>query len=246
MPKAPGSFPPNGLRFLTSAFFVMMLGVIFGGRIGYVLIYGREFWALDPWYPFKITQGGLGIPGGIFLGVLTGLVVVKVKKLPALDLLDVVAPALPVAQAIGRFGNWFNQELYGQPTDLPWGLEIDPAHRAPGFEEYATFHPTFLYESLWCVLVALIVIWADKRFQLGHGRAFALYVFAYCVGRLVFELVRIDNATLILGVRVNVFTSILVAIAAAVYFVISAIKSPGREASVYREPTDREPQPVPV
>ena len=194
----------------------------------------------------KIWNGGLGIWGAVAGGALGAWIACRRAGVLLPPLADAIAPGVAFAQAIGRWGNWFNQELFGSPTDLPWGLTIDPANRPNGFAQYETFHPTFLYESLWCVLVALIVIWADKRFQLGHGRAFALYVFAYCVGRLVFELVRIDNATLIFGVRVNVFTSILVAIAAAIYFVISAIKRPGREASVYREPTDREPQPVPV
>ena len=130
--------------------------------------------------------------------------------------------------------------LFGIPTSEPLGQQIAPSNRPPGYEQYETFHPTFLYESLWCVLVAVVVIWADKRFQLGHGRVFALYVFTYCLGRLVFELVRIDNATLVFGVRINVFTSVLVALGAAVYFVVSAIKRPGREASVYRDESESE------
>ncbi|MGA9148736.1 MAG: prolipoprotein diacylglyceryl transferase [Candidatus Nanopelagicales bacterium] len=194
----------------------------------------------------KVWNGGLGIWGAVVGGALGAWIACRRAGVLLPPVADAIAPGVAFAQAIGRWGNWFNQELFGSPTDLPWGLQIDPANRPPGFAQYETFHPTFLYESMWCVLVALLVIWADKRFQLGHGRVFALYVFSYCVGRLVFELVRIDNATLIFGVRVNVFTSILVALGAATYFVVSAIKRPGREASVYREPKVQDSAPVPA
>ena len=138
--------------------------------------------------------------------------------------------ASPWPRPSGASGNWFNQELFGKPTDLPWGLEIDPVHRPEGYEQFATFHPTFLYEALWLVGVAGLVAWADRRWNLGHGRAFALYVAAYCVGRLGMELLRIDPATQLGGIRINVFTSVVVGVGAVVYFVISARTRPGREA----------------
>lgn len=142
---------------------------------------------------------------------------------------DALAPGIALAQAIGRWGNWFNQELYGKPTDLPWALHITSSTdgRVPGY-----YHPTFLYESLWCVGVALLVIWADRRFKLGHGRAFALYVAAYCTGRGWIEYMRIDDAHHILGVRLNVWTAIIVFVLAVTYFVLSAKKRPGREEVV--------------
>ena len=173
---------------------------------------------------FKITQGGLGIPGGIFLGVLTGLVVVKVKKLPALDLLDVVAPALPVAQAIGRFGNWFNQELYGRPTKLPWGLEIDnpPARYAAG----TLFHPTFLYEALWNLALAGVLVLIDRKKILRRGELFALYLLGYSLGRLWVEDLRIDKASLILGVRVNIWTSLIALVVALTIVVVRGKRRP--------------------
>ncbi|MEZ7963248.1 MAG: prolipoprotein diacylglyceryl transferase, partial [Candidatus Nanopelagicales bacterium] len=133
------------------------------------------------------------------------------------------------AQAIGRLGNYFNQELFGSPTTLPWGLEISLANRPKGYAEYATFHPTFLYESLWLVALALVVIWADRRFNLGHGRAFALYVLLYTLGRVWIEALRIDSANQILGIRLNVWTSILVGTGALTYLVISSRIRPGRE-----------------
>ncbi|MGB3676373.1 MAG: prolipoprotein diacylglyceryl transferase [Candidatus Nanopelagicales bacterium] len=183
----------------------------------------------------KLWQGGLGIWGAVLGGALGAWIACRRSGVLLPPVADAIAPGVALAQAIGRWGNWFNQELFGSPTTLPWGLQIDPIHRPAGYEQYETFHATFLYESAWCVLVAAVVIWADRRFQLGHGRVFALYVFSYCIGRLVFELVRIDNATLVFGVRINVFTSIFVALAALTYFVISARLRPGREASVYRE-----------
>lgn len=182
----------------------------------------------------ELWNGGLGIWGAVAGGALGGWIACRRRGWLMPPLLDAAAPAIAVAQAIGRWGNYFNQELFGSPTTWPWGLQISPAHRPPGFESFATFHPTFLYESLWCLLVAAVVIWADRRFRMGHGRVFALYVAAYCVGRLVFELVRIDNASLVFGIRVNVFTSVLVGLAALVYLVISARMRPGRETGVTR------------
>ncbi len=195
----------------------------------------------------KVWQGGLGIWGAVAGGALGAWIACKRAGVLLPPLADAVAPGIAIAQGIGRWGNWFNQELFGRPTDMPWGLEIAVANRPAGYEQFETFHPTFLYESIWVFLVALFVIWADRRFQLGHGRVFALYVAAYCLGRLFFELVRIDNATLIFGVRINVFTSILVGVAALVGFVISARLHPGRETSVYRDPPvdPQPPEPTP-
>ncbi|NQU37755.1 MAG: prolipoprotein diacylglyceryl transferase [Actinobacteria bacterium] len=186
----------------------------------------------------KIWQGGLGIWGAVAGGALGAWIACRRAGVLLPPLADAVAPGIAIAQGIGRWGNWFNQELFGRPTDVPWALQIDLVNRPVGFEQFETFHPTFLYESIWVFLVALFVIWADRRFQLGHGRVFALYVLAYCVGRLFFELVRIDTATLIFGVRINVFTSVLVGLAALIGFVISARLHPGREPSVYRESRD--------
>ena len=158
---------------------------------------------------------------------------------------DAIAPAIAIAQAIGRWGNWFNQELFGGPSTAPWALEIDPAHRPVGYESFATFHPTFLYESLWLVGVALVVIWADRRFNMGHGRVFALYVLLYCTGRLWIELLRIDSANTILGLRLNVWTSIVVALGALIYIVVSARLRPGREPVVDPRRIDPDSAPVP-
>lgn len=183
----------------------------------------------------KVWQGGLGIWGAVLGGALGAWYACRRYGILLPPLGDALAPGLAVAQAIGRWGNWFNQELFGEPTTVPWALQIDPEHRPFGYEQYATFHPTFLYESLWCLAVAGAVVWADRRFRMGHGRVFALYVALYCLGRLFWELLRIDDATLILGVRVNVFTSVLVGVGAVVYLVVSAKMRPGREETVFRK-----------
>lgn len=180
----------------------------------------------------RVWDGGLGIWGAVALGALGAWIGARRKGVALLPVADAVAPGIALAQAIGRLGNYFNQELFGSPTTLPWGLEIDLAHRPAGYEQYATFHPTFLYEALWLVGVALVLIWADKRFNLGHGRVFALYIVLYCVGRTWIELLRIDSANHILGLRLNVWTAVIVGIGGLVWFVLSARLKPGREALV--------------
>ncbi len=177
----------------------------------------------------RIWDGGLGIWGAVALGGLGAWIAARRLGVALPPIADSIAPGIALAQAIGRWGNWFNQELFGAPTTLPWGLEIAPQFRPEGYSEFATFHPTFLYESLWMVGVALVLIWADKRFHMGHGRVFALYVLLYCLGRGWIEYLRIDTANTILGVRLNVWTSILVGLGALAYLIISARMRPGRE-----------------
>jgi prolipoprotein diacylglyceryl transferase len=192
-----------------------------------------------PWRAFAVWQGGLGIWGGVGLGALGAWIACRRRGIPLPALADALAPGIVLAQAIGRWGNYFNQELFGRPTTLPWGLQIDPANRPAGYERFATFHPTFLYESLWDVGVALLVIWADRRFRMGHGRAFALYVAAYTAGRGWVEALRIDDAHRFLGLRLNDWTSIIVFLAAVGYIVVSARLRPGRE-EVHRADDDEQ------
>ncbi|MGW6296756.1 prolipoprotein diacylglyceryl transferase [Streptomyces sp. NPDC055058] len=202
-----------------------------GGRLYHVITdYQLYFSEGRDWVDaFKIWEGGLGIWGAIAFGALGAWIGCRRRGIPLPAYADAVAPGIAFAQAIGRWGNWFNQELYGRPTDLPWAVEITSSAdgRVPG-----TYHPTFLYESLWCIGVALLVIWADRRFRLGHGRAFALYVAAYCVGRFWIEYMRVDEAHEILGLRLNNWTSVLVFLLAVLYIVLSARKRPGREPVV--------------
>ncbi|WP_433342854.1 prolipoprotein diacylglyceryl transferase [Streptomyces sp. CA-253872] len=202
-----------------------------GGRLYHVITdYELYFTEGKDWVnAFKIWEGGLGIWGAIAFGALGAWIGCRRRGIPLPAWADTVAPGIAFAQAIGRWGNWFNQELYGKPTDLPWAVKItsDSGGRIPG-----TYHPTFLYEFLWCIGVGLLVLWADRRFRLGHGRAFALYVAAYCAGRGWIEYMRVDSAHHILGVRLNVWTAIIVFIAAVTYFVLSARLRPGREVIV--------------
>ena len=144
--------------------------------------------------------------------------------LPALA--DALAPGIVLAQAIGRWGNWFNQELFGGPSDLPWAVEIDRQFRPERFADVETFHPTFLYESLWCIGVALVLIWADRRFRMGHGQVFALYDGPLHARPVWIEYLRVDPAREVLGLRLNVWTSVLVLVGAVVYIVISGTPSP--------------------
>ncbi|MFJ2772698.1 prolipoprotein diacylglyceryl transferase [Streptomyces sp. NPDC087300] len=202
-----------------------------GGRLYHVITdYQLYFSDGRDWVDaFKIWEGGLGIWGAIALGAVGAWIGCRRRGIPLPAWADALAPGIALAQAIGRWGNWFNQELYGKPTDLPWALKITSAEdgRVPG-----TYHPTFLYESLWCIGVALLVIWADRRFKLGHGRAFALYVASYCAGRGWIEYMRVDDAHHVLGLRLNVWTAIVVFVLAVVYLVISAKTRPGREEIV--------------
>jgi prolipoprotein diacylglyceryl transferase len=205
-----------------------------GGRLYHVITdYELYFGPGRDWVgAFKVWDGGLGIWGAVALGAVGAWIGCRRRGIPLPAYADAVAPGIALAQAIGRWGNWFNQELYGSPTKLPWALEIDPAHSPEATPDIGLYQPTFLYESLWCVGVALVVIWADRRFRLGHGRAFAVYVMAYTVGRFWIEHMRVDYAHHILGMRLNDWTAILVFLGALVYLVLSARLRPGREAVV--------------
>jgi phosphatidylglycerol---prolipoprotein diacylglyceryl transferase len=204
---------------------------IVGARLYHVATDWESYFGpgADPVDALKIWQGGLGVWGAIAMGTLGGWIGAKRRGIPLPPLADALAPGIVLAQAIGRFGNWFNQELFGRPTDLPWGLEIDPEFRPDRYADVETFHPTFLYEALWCVAVALILVWADRRFRMGHGRVFALYVALYTLGRSYIETLRVDPAREVLGLRLNVWTSVVLFAGAVIYIVVSARMRPGRE-----------------
>ena len=210
---------------------------LIGGRLYHVLTDHNLYFGegKHPIEALYIWRGGLGIWGAIAMGALGIIIAARRKGIRLLPVLDAIAPTVLVAQAIGRWGNWFNQELFGKPTDLPWALEIDAEHRPPGYFLDDTFHPTFLYEFLWNLGAFGFVVWADRRFRLGYGRVAALYVMAYTLGRGWIEMLRIDNVELqnVGGLRFNVWTSIVLFVAAAIYFVVSLRRHPGREESVY-------------
>jgi prolipoprotein diacylglyceryl transferase len=217
------------------AVYAVPFGLV-GGRLYHVLtdpeLYFTE--GKNPWNAFAIWDGGLGIWGAIALGAVGALIACRRKGVPLPAMADAIAPGIVVAQAIGRLGNYFNQELYGAHTDLPWGLEVyqrfnpeDPDNLLNGVATGhiplpdSPVHPTFLYELIWNLLVAALIVWADRKFKLGHGRVFALYVAGYTVGRGWIEMMRTDTANHILGLRVNVWTSILLFLAAVIYFVLA-------------------------
>ncbi len=210
---------------------------LIGGRLYHVLTDHNLYFGegKHPIEALYIWRGGLGIWGAIAMGALGIIIAARRKGIRLLPVLDAIAPTVLVAQAIGRWGNWFNQELFGKPTGLPWALQIDPEHRPPGYFLDDTFHPTFLYEFLWNLGAFGFVVWADRRFRLGYGRVAALYVMAYTLGRGWIEMLRIDNVELqnVGGLRFNVWTSIVLFVAAAIYFVVSLRRHPGREESVY-------------
>jgi prolipoprotein diacylglyceryl transferase len=186
----------------------------------------------NPVDALKIWEGGLGVWGAIAGGVLGAWLVARRRQIRFLPLLDALAPGLLVAQAIGRLGNWFNQELFGRPTTLPWALEIDPEYRPAGFEQFDTFHPTFLYELVWNLAAAVVLVLLDRRLRLGHGKVFALYVLLYTAGRFWIEALRIDTVTQIAGFRLNNYTSLILFLAALVWLIWLVRNRPGREQVV--------------
>ena len=199
----------------------LVLWIIIGGVVGarayhvasdYQLFTGHWFDA------FKIWQGGLSIWGAVIGGAVVVVLLARKRKLDLGDLVDSIAPGLVLAQAIGRWGNWANQELFGKPSNLPWAVEIDSAHRPAQYANTATFHPTFLYESLWClgVFVALLVI--ELRFRLMKGQVLALYLILYTAGRFVFENMRTDKAHVIGPLRLNAWVSLVVCIGGILWF----------------------------
>lgn len=212
-----------------AAIVIIPAGIV-GGRLYHVITDHQKYFCADcnPADALKITNGGLGIWGAVALGVFAIWVMFKIKKVPMAPFADAVAPGLILAQAIGRLGNWFNQELYGRPTDVPWALDI--YYRINEAGEYApvsgrstgevitSVHPTFLYELVWNVAVCLFLLWAQKAWKLGHGRVFALYVAVYTLGRFFVENMRSDEATMVFGLRINVIVSVVLFIVALVVF----------------------------
>jgi prolipoprotein diacylglyceryl transferase len=191
-------------------------GVI-GGRLYFI----ATSWSEVPphwWGPFAIWKGGLGIWGGIALGTLAGILVLRRRGANVTLFMDAAAPGLLVAQAIGRIGNYFNQELFGGPSKLPWALEISPAHRPGGYAQYATFQPTFLYELIWNLLLAGALVWLGRRRAIKPPGLFALYVAGYSLARIGEELLRVDPAHHIFGMRLNFYVATILCLAGLAWF----------------------------
>jgi prolipoprotein diacylglyceryl transferase len=215
---------------------ITVWGVI-AGIIGARIYHLITSWNQDPaihehWYgPFAVWQGGLGVWGGIPLGVLTGAWIVHRSGNSVRLMMDAVAPGLLLAQGIGRWGNYFNQELYGKATSLPWGLKIDAF---PG----RTFHPTFLYEFIWDILGVLVLLWVDRRFRIKRPGLFALYVSWYCAFRCFEETLRIDPSNHFLHMRINFWVSLVCFIASTIFFVWWQF--------LRKEHSDTRPRPIPT
>ncbi|GAB7189725.1 prolipoprotein diacylglyceryl transferase [Kineococcus sp. NUM-3379] len=220
---------------------------IVGARIYHVITSPEAYFGPggDPVRALYVWEGGLGIWGAVALGALGAWIGARRAGYRLAPVADAMAPGLLVAQALGRLGNWFNNELYGRPTDLPWALRVhswdDAAGRAVTGADgrpviLGTFHPTFLYEALWCLAAAAVLIVLQRRWSLGNGQVFTLYVVLYTAGRLWIEALRIDEANLILGVRVNVWVSAIVLLVALAVFVRSRRRNPGGREHLLRDP----------
>jgi prolipoprotein diacylglyceryl transferase len=231
---------------------VTIWGVI-AGIIGARLYHDLTSWNQDPaihehWWGFAaVWQGGLGIWGAIPFGLAAGAIVVKHSGNSVTLFMDAVAPGLLLAQGIGRWGNYWNQELYGKPTSLPWGLEIDQAHRQPGYTNDATFHPTFLYEFTWDIIGVFVLLWIDRRFKLRRPGLFILYVIWYTTFRTYEEVLRIDPSNHFLGMRVNFWVSLGVWIVAVAAFIwLQFLRKPSQPRAPRARSKDKEARPRPV
>ena len=213
------------------ALWAIPLGII-GARIYHVVSSPDAYFGPNgnPIDAFKIWNGGLGIWGGVALGAVGAYIALRRAGQRMGPLADSIAPALLVAQAIGRWGNWFNQELFGAPTTLPWGLQVDAAHMPAQYAAGTLFHPTFLYECLWNLVIAALIVWVDRRARFASGQVFGLYLMGYTLGRVWIEMLRVDEAQHILGLRLNVWTSIAVFLAGLAVFCVAG--RPGRSTTV--------------
>jgi prolipoprotein diacylglyceryl transferase len=239
--KARGGDPND---MWTVAVWAVPAGLI-GARLYHVLTDWRTYFGAGgrPIEALFIWQGGLGIPGGIIAGTAVGAYIGHRKGMRLPPGLDCAAVAFPVAQAIGRLGNYFNQEVFGRPTDLPWGLEIDVAHRPARYIDQATFHPTFLYEGLWNLALAGVLVLIDRRKAIRPGNLFVLYVGGYALGRLWVEALRADAASQIFGVRINTWMSSLTIVGAAVVLAGRGLwRRPGDSDAAYAVDDQAEPE----
>lgn len=220
---------------LDISLFAIPLGIV-GGRAYHVITHPADYFAgQDIARVFYVWEGGLAIFGALILGAVGGWIGCRVSGLRFTALLDAIAPGLIIAQALGRFGNYFNQELYGGPTDLPWGLEIDSLNPAfpLGLPAGTLFHPTFLYEALWNVLGAVVIIWMGRRFSLQWGRNFAVYLVWYGVGRIAIETIRLDPSESFLGVRVNVWGAVAAVLLGIAIYLVQGRRHLGFEPGAY-------------
>lgn len=238
---------PPGL-VLDIALWAVPFGIV-GGRLYHVVTHPNDYFfpGADLWKVLYVWEGGLAIFGAIMFGSLGAFIACRLAGVRFLSFADALAPGMLLAQAIGRLGNYFNQELFGTPTTLPWGLQIDPSNPAfpPGLPADTLFHPLFLYELLWNVAGAGLILLIERRISLRWGKAIGVYLIIYGTGRAWFESFRIDPTEfLLLGIKINVLTAIVVALIGLALIVIQTIRHPEPESSPYlpgRVPADEAP-----
>ncbi len=222
---------------LDIALWTIPFGIV-GARIFHVLTHPDDYFfeGADLTDVFKIWEGGLAIYGGLIAGAVGAYLGARQSGIKFWSFADAVAPGILLAQAVGRWGNYFNEELFGQPTTLPWGLEISPSNLAypDGLPAGVLFHPTFLYESLWSLAGVAILLLLDRRFELRRGKMFATYLIYYSIGRIWVENLRIDPSEILFGLRINVWSGILGIIAGIAIIYLSSRKSPELDESPYR------------
>ncbi len=198
--------------------------------VGAGLVGARLYHVVTEWDRFsgnlseipKVWHGGLGVPGGVLLGTIVGVLRARSFGISTAETLHAAAPAIPLAQAVGRWGNWFNQELFGRPTTLPWALRIDDDHLPAAYESGTTFHPTFLYESVWTLGLSLWLVRLSGSSRFAGSRLFALYVSGYGLGRLWIEGLRIDDASVIGGLRWNQWVAIAAIVGGLIYLAVTS------------------------
>mgnify|MGYP000149977190 CR=1 FL=1 len=233
---------PAGL-FLDIALWAVPLGIL-GGRFFHVLTHPRDYFyeGADLLDVFKIWEGGLAIYGALILGAVGVLIGARQAGIRFLAVADAVAPGILLAQGLGRLGNYFNQELFGLPTELPWGLEIPSTNKAypNGLPDGLTFHPTFLYEMLWNLIGVIALIWLGNKLKLQWGKIFALYLVIYSTGRVWIESIRIDPSEIILGLRVNIWSALTGIAIGVTLLIVQSRRHPGLEPSIWL----KEPEPV--
>lgn len=234
------------------ALWAVPFGIV-GGRIFHVLTHiGDYFYSgADLGAIFRVWEGGLAIYGAIAFGMLGALIGARIAGVRFWSFVDAVAPGVLLAQALGRWGNYFNQELFGTPTTLPWGLEIDSSNPAypVGLPGGVLFQPTFLYESLWSIAGVILLLILDKRFDLRWGKLFALYIAYYSVGRIWTESLRIDPSEVFLGLRTNIWSALAGILLAIVIWRVQSRRHPGLETSIYvtgKEPKSTTDSPIKV
>jgi prolipoprotein diacylglyceryl transferase len=227
------------------ALYAVPLGIL-GGRLFHVITHPADYFfpGADLWRVLYVWEGGLAIFGALLGGAVGAWIGARLSGIRFWAFADALAPGILIAQATGRFGNYFNQELFGAPTGLPWGLEIDPGNPAipVGLPADTLFHPTFAYEGLWNVLGALVIIAATRRFNLQWGKAFALYLIWYGIGRFSLEFLRLDVAEVIFGLRSNQWAALAAIVLGLAILIVQSKSHPGLEPSVYRPGKEWQPE----